>query len=340
MYGKNYGYRSALNMSMVTHLQGKVRRLLERAALRDGDLIVDIGSNDSTTLQAYPRGPTLVGIDPTGDKFSNFYPPHIQLIPDFFSARALKERFPGRKAKIITSFSMFYDLEDPIAFMREVHEVLADDGIWVFEQSYMPTMLDTNSYDTVCHEHLEYYALKQIKWMADRVGFRIVDVELNDINGGSFSVTVEKARGDAQPPQAVRTMLDAEREQGLDTPAPYAAFAQRAAAAKEELLQFVRTARAQGKTIAGLGASTKGNVILQYCGLTDRDIIAIGEVNAEKFGCLTPGTWIPIIPEQELFDRKPDYVVILPWHFRRFFKANKKLSSLKLIVPLPKLEFL
>ncbi len=341
MYGENYGYRSALNMSMVTHLQGKVRRLLERAVLRDGDLIVDIGSNDSTTLQAYPaHGPTLVGIDPTGDKFSNFYPPHIQLIPDFFSARALTERFPGRKAKIITSFSMFYDLEDPIAFMREVHDVLADDGIWVFEQSYMPTMLETNSYDTVCHEHLEYYALRQIKWMADRVGFRIVDVELNDINGGSFSVTVEKARGDTQSPQAVRTMLDEEREQELDTPAPYAAFAQRAAAAKEELLQFVRDARTQGKTIAGLGASTKGNVILQYCGLTDLDIIAIGEVNADKFGCLTPGTWIPIIPEQELIDRKPDYVIVLPWHFRHFFKANKKLSSLKLIVPLPKLELL
>jgi hypothetical protein len=341
MYGKNYGYRSALNMSMVTHLHGKVRRLLERAALRDGDLIVDIGSNDSTTLQAYPaRGPTLVGIDPTGHKFSNFYPPHIQLIADFFSARALRERFPGRKAKIITSFSMFYDLEDPIAFMREVHEVLADDGIWVFEQSYMPTMLETNSYDTVCHEHLEYYALKQIKWMTDRVGFRIVDVELNDINGGSFSVTVGKARGDMQPPQAVQTMLDGEREQGLDTLAPYTAFAKRAAAAKEELLEFVRAARAQGKTIAGLGASTKGNVILQYCTLTNQDISAIGEVNADKFGCLTPGTWIPIIPEQELLDRKPDYVIILPWHFRHFFKANKKLSSLKLVVPLPKLEFL
>ncbi|HMH18378.1 MAG TPA: class I SAM-dependent methyltransferase [Burkholderiales bacterium] len=340
MYGKNYGYRSALNMSMVTHLQGKVRRLLERAALRDGDLIVDIGSNDSTTLQAYPRGPTLVGIDPTGDKFSNFYPPHIQLIPDFFSARALKERFPGRKAKIITSFSMFYDLEDPIAFMREVHEVLADDGIWVFEQSYMPTMLETNSYDTVCHEHLEYYALKQIKWMADRVGFRIVDVELNEVNGGSFSVTVEKVQGDAPLPPAVRAMLESEREQGLDTMAPYMAFAQRAAAAREDLLSFVRSTLAQRKTVAGLGASTKGNVILQYCGFTDREISAIGEVNVDKFGCFTPGTWIPIIPEQDLLDSEPDYVLVLPWHFKSFFKASAKFSSLKLVVPLPKLGFL
>ena len=166
MYGENYGYRSGLNASMVAHLHNKVKRILGQVQLNKGDLVVDIGSNDSTTLQAYPAGPVCVGIDPTGVKFSNYYPAHIQLIPDFFSAAVLKERFPGKKAKVITSFSMLYDLEDPISFMREVHDVLADDGVWMFEQSYMPTMLETNSYDTVCHEHLEFYALRQIKWMA------------------------------------------------------------------------------------------------------------------------------------------------------------------------------
>jgi NDP-4-keto-2,6-dideoxyhexose 3-C-methyltransferase len=339
MYGENYGYRSALNISMVSHLRRKVQKLLERTDLRDGDLVVDIGSNDSTTLQAYPaQGLNLVGIDPTGSKFRDYYPPHIQLIPEFFSAEALKQRFPGKRAKIVTSFSMFYDLEDPIAFMREVHEVLAEDGIWVFEQSYMPTMLDTNSYDTVCHEHLEYYALKQIKWMADRSGFRIVDVELNDINGGSFSVTVSKSKADT--PAAVRRMIDEEDRRGLDAIAPYAEFAERAASAKKELLAFLRRARAEGKTVAALGASTKGNVILQYCGITQREISAIGEVNADKFGCLTPGTWVPIVPEQELLDSRPDYLIVLPWHFRRFFEENPKFASLKLVVPLPKLEFL
>jgi ubiquinone/menaquinone biosynthesis C-methylase UbiE len=339
MYGANYGYRSALNISMVKHLHGKVRKLLERMDLREGDLVVDIGSNDSTTLQAYPaQGLTLVGIDPTGAKFSKYYPPHIQLIPDFFSAQALKERFPEKKAKIVTSFSMFYDLEDPTAFMREVHEVLAEGGVWVFEQSYMPTMLETNSYDTVCHEHLEYYALKQIKWMADRSGFRILDVELNDINGGSFSVTVSKSRG--HTPVPVQSMIDEERRKGLDTLAPYTAFAERAAGAKKELLEFIEKARAEGRTVAALGASTKGNVILQYCGITQKEILAIGEVNADKFGCLTPGTWIPIIPEQELLDLKPDYLIVLPWHFRRFFEENSKFASLKLLVPLPRLEFL
>jgi len=341
MYGENYGYRSALNVSMVTHLHGKVRRILDGVALKDGDLIVDIGSNDSTTLQAYPaQGPVLVGIDPTGSKFAKHYPPHIRLIPDFFSSRALVEHFPGKKAKVVTSFSMFYDLEDPTAFMREVHEVLADDGVWVFEQSYMPTMLDTSSYDTVCHEHLEYYGLKQIKWMADRVGFTIVDVELNDINGGSFSVVVRKSATGRTPGAVVQRMLDEEERKGLDTLAPYEAFAKRAAASRAELLGFLREARAHGKSVAGLGASTKGNVILQYCGLTEKDLAAIGEVNSDKFGCYTPGSGIPIIPEDELLQRRLDYLLVLPWHFRRFFEGSTKFSDVKLFVPLPKLEFI
>jgi len=339
MYGENYGYRSGLNASMVLHLHSKVKKILGQVDLRAGDLVLDIGSNDSTTLQAYPsEGPVLVGIDPTGVKFHAYYPQHIGLIPDFFSASLVEERFPGKKAKVITSFSMFYDLETPMAFMQEIHDVLADDGIWVFEQSYMPTMLDTNSYDTVCHEHLEFYALGQIKWMADRVGFKILDVEFNDVNGGSFSITVAKAAGDEAVLPAVQHILAAEQERGLDTLAPYRAFAERAASTKLDLLAFIRAARAEGKTVAALGASTKGNVLLQYCGLTENEISFVGEVNAEKFGCFTPGSWIPIIPETELLARKPDYAVVLPWHFRRFFVGNQKFSGMSLVFPLPKIE--
>ena len=338
MYGENYGYRSGLNASMVAHLHGKVKRIMGQVELSAGDLVLDIGSNDSTTLQAYPSDLALVGIDPTGSKFGSYYPPHIQLIPDFFSAAVLGERFPGKKAKIITSFSMFYDLEDPISFMREVFDVLAEDGIWVFEQSYMPAMLKTNSYDTVCHEHLEFYALRQIKWMADRVGFRILDVEFNDVNGGSFSVTVSKVGGDSNVSPSVQKILDGECQVGLDTLAPYQAFAEGAARSKRDLLEFIESARTGGKTVAALGASTKGNVLLQYCGLTEKDIPYIGEVNADKFGSYTPGTWIPIIPETELLAMKPDYLIVLPWHFRKFFERNAKYSNCRLVFPLPELS--
>lgn len=339
MYGENYGYRSGLNASMVAHLNAKVKRIQGIANLQDGDLVIDIGSNDSTTLQAYPStGLSLVGVDPTGVKFHSYYPPHVQLIPDFFSSSLVKERLPGRKAKVVTSFSMFYDLEDPMGFMREVFEVLADDGIWVFEQSYMPTMLYTNSYDTVCHEHLEFYALRQIKWMTDRVGFKILDVEFNDINGGSFSVTVKKAHGDDTVLPSVQKILDDEQAKGLDTLLPYHQFAERVVETKNELLKFIESVRKDGKTVAVLGASTKGNVLLQYCGLTSNEVECVGEVNPEKFACYTPGTWIPIIPETELLAMKPDYLIVLPWHFRKFFTSNKKFSGMNLVFPLPNVE--
>ncbi|MDP3607661.1 MAG: class I SAM-dependent methyltransferase [Methylophilus sp.] len=339
MYGENYGYRSGLNASMVAHLNSKVERILKLVELKSGDLVIDIGSNDSTTLQAYPStGPVLVGVDPTGIKFHNYYPKHIQLIPDFFSAELVKEKFPNKKAKVVTSFSMFYDLEDPMGFMQQVYEVLADDGIWVFEQSYMPTMLDTNSYDTVCHEHLEFYALRQIKWMADRVGFKILDVEFNDINGGSFSITVTKANGDKSVVPSIQKILDNEVSAGLDTLTPFNAFAERVVKTKADLLAFIKTARSNNQTVSVLGASTKGNVLLQYCDLSTDDVDYVGEVNAEKFGCFTPGTWVPIISEAELLEKKPDYLIVLPWHFKKFFISNKKLSGTKLVFPLPNLE--
>jgi NDP-4-keto-2,6-dideoxyhexose 3-C-methyltransferase len=339
MYGENYGYRSGLNASMVAHLNSKVKRIMDMVKLKNGDLVVDIGSNDSTTLQAYPsNGPLLVGFDPTGIKFQHYYPSHIQLIPDFFSATALNERFQGKKAKIVTSFSMFYDLEDPMDFMCQVYDVLEEEGIWVFEQSYMPAMLDTNSYDTVCHEHIEFYALRQIKWMTDRVGFKIVDVEFNDINGGSFSVTVKKIRGDISIIPAVQSILDDELAKGLDGLQPYKDFSERVFRTRKNLLEFINKAHSEGKTISALGASTKGNVLLQYCGLNAKEIEYVGEVNEEKFACFTPGTWIPIIAEQELLAMRPDYLIVLPWHFRNFFISNSKFSGFNLVFPLPELE--
>lgn len=339
MYGDNYGYRSGLNASMVAHLRCKVDRIRSMVELAPGDLIVDIGSNDSTTLQAYGDvGLTLVGIDPTGAKFRDYYPAHVDLIPDFFSARLIGTRFPERKAKVVTSFSMFYDLEAPMEFMRQVHDILADDGIWVFEQSYMPLMLDTNSYDTVCHEHLEFYTLRQIQWMAARVGFHIADVEFNDVNGGSFSVTVRKAREQEAVGSAVQAILDKETAQGLDTLAPFHRFAERVAASRTALLDFLDQARAANKTVGAIGASTKGNVLLQYCGLNADLVVAVGEVNPEKYGKYTPGSFLPIIPERDLLERAPDYLIILPWHFRAFFENSDAFRGRTLVFPLPRIE--
>jgi NDP-4-keto-2,6-dideoxyhexose 3-C-methyltransferase len=339
LYGDNYGYRSGLNASMVAHLHRKVRRILERVQLPDDALIVDIGANDSTTLQAYPaHGSTLVGIDPTARKFSEFYPSHIQLIPDFFSAATLQRHFPGRKAAVITSFSMFYDLEAPLSFMQEVAEVLDDAGVWVLEQSYMPTMLLRNSYDTVCHEHLEYYALKQIKWMTERTGLKIVDVEFNDVNGGSFSLMVAKRAAPYPESPAVAEILEQEVRTGLDTLRPFEEFARNVAASRMALRAFLEEAKRFGKTVCALGASTKGNVLLQFCNITTGDIARVGEVNPDKFEAFTPGTLLPIVSEDAVLAMQPDYIVVLPWHFREFFLEHQRFIDRNLVFPLPQLE--
>lgn len=340
MYGDNYGYRSGLNPSMVKHLHAKVDRILGIVDLSDKPIVLDIGSNDGTTLSAYPADQcTRVGMDPTSAKFRQYYPEGVTVITDFFSARRFNEAFPGGKARVVTSFSMFYDLERPMDFMREVASILDDRGIWVFEQSYMPLMLERNSYDTVCHEHLEYYGFRQIHWMASRCGLKIVDVEFNDVNGGSFSVTA--ARADSAYPESpdVKAILARETAEGLDGLEPYLAFQKRTEASRDELRAFVANARAAGRRVALLGASTKGNVLLQYCGFTTNDVEAVGEVNPDKFGVFTPGTLLPIVDERELLANEPDELIVLPWHFRDFFVRKYHLSKGRLVFPLPTLDF-
>lgn len=343
LYGETYGYRSGLNQSMVRHLRAKVERIASLVALAPGDLVLDIGANDSTLLQAYPdRGLELVGVDPSGPKFARFYPPHVRLIPEFFDAKLLAQRYPGRKAKVVTSIAMFYDLEQPQRFVDEVASVLAEDGIWVFEQSYLPAMLDTTSYDTVCHEHLEYYALAQVKRMLDAAGLKIVDLEFNDVNGGSFSVTA--ARRAAPYPEASDAVAAAradEERRRLGDPATYERFAERTRAHKAALLALLERLKADGRTVLGYGASTKGNVMIQYCGIDERLVPCIAEVNEDKFGAFTPGSRIPIVSEAEARARKPDCFLVFPWHFRPSILERERrylAAGGRLIFPLPYLE--
>jgi NDP-4-keto-2,6-dideoxyhexose 3-C-methyltransferase len=342
LYGENYGYRSGLNQSMVQHLQKKVARIRSIVELKDGDLIVDIGSNDSTTLQAYPSSLTLVGVDPSGPKFKSYYPAHVRLIPDFFSAHLMQEAYPGRRAKVITSIAMFYDLERPQSFVDEVASLLDEQGVWVFEQSYLPLMLESNSYDTACHEHLEYYALHQIKRMTDRAGLKIVDIEFNDINGGSFSVAA--AKREAKYPEAsalIASTLANENRLGLSSTETYRNFARTAADHREHLVRYLNQLKESGKKVIGYGASTKGNVLIQYCGLDASLVSCIAEVNQDKFGAFTPGSRIPIVSEADARAMKPDYFMVFPWHFRAgILKREQSFLAAggKFIFPLPSVD--
>ncbi|HVE12589.1 MAG TPA: class I SAM-dependent methyltransferase [Elusimicrobiota bacterium] len=339
MYGDGYGYRSGLNPSMVEHLRRTARTAIALARPRRGDAVVDIGSNDGTLLRAFAgKGLRLVGVDPTAGHFRRHYPPGVRLVCDFFDPAHVRRALGGRPAKVITSLSMFYDLDAPLDFMRAVAGLLDRDGVWLLEQSYLPLMIEVNAYDTVCHEHLEYYALRQILWMTERAGLKVVRVELNDVNGGSFALAV--ARRDSRIPEAsaaIRRVLA--RERRYETPAPYRAFRRAVLRHRRELLAFFRRARARGWTVAGYGASTKGNVILQFCGLGPADLPCMGEVNPEKFGAFTPGTGIPIRPEADVRAARPDVLFVLPWHFRDFIvrkEAAYRRGGGRLFFPLPR----
>lgn len=345
MYGTNYGYRSGLNQTMVQHLQNKVAYLNRLRPLVEGDVVLDIGSNDATLLSAYQTsGVNRLGIDPTGIKFSQYYSNGIDLIPDFFSAEAYRSKFKNKQAKIITSIAMFYDLERPGDFVADIAEILDTEGVWHFEQSYMPTMLRMNAYDTVCHEHLEYYSLYVVKKLVEQHDLKVIDVQMNAVNGGSFAVTVARQESNLKPNDPVIDwLLGQEDRLGLHTPRPYRDFEERVFRHRDDLVRLIKSLRADNKRIVGYGASTKGNVLLQFCGFDSEDIECIAEVNADKFGAYTPGTHIPILSEAEVRAIQPDYMLVLPWHFRDSIirrEAEYLASGGKLIFPMPEIEII
>jgi C-methyltransferase C-terminal domain/Putative zinc binding domain/Methyltransferase domain len=342
MYGANYGYRSGLNRTMAQHLARKAAGLETLVSLAPGDVVLDIGSNDGTLLRSYATSPLhRIGIDPTADRFAGFYPADAEIIPEFFSAEAFR-RTTAKPARIITSIAMFYDLEAPVAFATDVRDCLAPDGVWHFEQSYMPSMLRSTAYDTVCHEHLEYYSLETVSQILGEAGLALIDVRFNRVNGGSFAVTAAHEGSPISPRRVLIDWFIAQEERlNLHTPGPFRRFEERVFQHRIDFVELVRTLRTAGASVMGYGASTKGNVLLQFCGFGPDDIEQIGDVNPDKFGRVTPGSGITIVPEEEVRARRPDYLVVFPWHFRDAIVEREEeylRNGGRLILPLPEIE--
>ena len=321
---------------MVKHLKGKADKIMSDVKLDSGDIVCDIAGNDGTFLSFFPKDCQLVSIDPTSKKFKDFIPDNVNYIADFFSADTFHERYGKQKAKVITSFSMFYDLEDPCEFARQVYDCLDGDGIWVLEQSYMPEMLRVNSFDTVCHEHLSYYGMRQLEYIMDKAGFKIVDFDFNDVNGGSISVVVAKSSSKRKECTTKLTaILASELDQGLNTVEPWREFGIRLVQNREQFWKMLTFYKENKATICALGASTKGNVTLQTWEVTPNDITVVGDVNPDKDGSYTPGTWIPIASEEKVMEQDYDVYIVLPWHFKNFFIKNPKFKGKRLLFPLP-----
>jgi hypothetical protein len=338
----SYWYRSGTNQTMRTHLAGIAE---EGAALigKDRATVLDIGSNDGTLLKSYPKGFRKIGVDPSNLALEAG--PEVEVINDFFPSPRLAE-IAGRDGfDIITSIAMFYDLEAPLTFVQSIASLLAQDGVWIVEMSYMPAMLRMNSYDTICHEHIEYYSFAVLEHMMRRCGLKMVRVAFNDINGGSIRCTVAHAgstRFDNRAAQEAIGVVRAEEfELELDTDKPYRHFQDRIDKHKAELGRLLRDLRRTGKTIHVYGASTKGNTILQWCGIDSAIIDYASDRNPDKDGARTIGTHIPIVSEEKSRALAPDYYLVLPWHFRREFlerEAEMLARGTKFIFPLPEIE--
>jgi NDP-4-keto-2,6-dideoxyhexose 3-C-methyltransferase len=342
MYGTTYGYYSSISPTMVSHLEGKVRGLLEMARPQPGDVVLDIGCNDGTLLNAYgaKAGLIRIGMDPSAKKFAANYQPDIRVVYDFFSAKGARTLIGEKSCKIISSIAMFYDLDDPLTFMQDIRALLAKDGIWAVELSYLPLLLKQLTYDQICHEHVTYLGLRHMDWMMQKTGLKILDVSFNDVNGGSFYIIAGRADGPYQPQtEKIRKLL--EEEAVLDTDEPFVRMRNRIMTHRDDVRFFFQTMRAAGKQVYGYGASTKGNIVLNYCDLNNRDIVAIGDRNPEKDGLVTPGARIPIISHDKLRALNPEYLFVLIWHFRKeVIRDEIKLikNGCKLVFDLPRLH--
>lgn len=343
LYRRGYGYRSGVNQTMRDHLGGIVNQLENYAALKPGDTVLDIASNDGTLLQSYNvSGVNLVGIDPTIPQYREYYPEGAFLSPEFFSKEIFATVSPTEKAQIVSSIAVFYDVPDPDRFTADIASILDKDGIWVMEQSYLPMLVADLSFDSICHEHLGYYCLKQIERAAQASGLRVFDVGTNAMNGGSIRAFLchENASHKANE-QALADIRTLEAKAKLDSIDTFKAFHRKVSEIGEQLVGVLKDAKAAGKTIHIYGASTKGNVLLQLYGIDRTLIDAAAERNEWKFGHRTPGTNIPIISEEESRAQKPDYFLVLPWHFRDEFVEREKVfieGGGKLIFPLPEVE--
>ena len=338
----SYWYRSGTNQTMRDHLAAIANEAADMVGRPDA-LALDIGCNDGTLLRSLPNGFKKVGIDPSN--IARQGEGDYEVVNDFFPSAALTNVLSGRTCDIITSIAMFYDLEAPQAFVRELKSILSPEGIWIFEMSYMPLMLEMNSYDTICHEHLEYYSFAVIERLMRMCGMKIVRVGFNDINGGSIRCYATHAdcyrHSRHEFAVELQTVRQKEFELELDTDRPYRHFQDRIDKHKQQLGDLIRRLRRDGKSIHVYGASTKGNTILQWCGLDGSLIPYAADRNPEKVGARTLGTDIAIISEEDSRAMKPDYYLVLPWHFRKEFVAREAATmraGTKFIFPLPDIE--
>lgn len=335
---RHYWYRSGISSTMRRALEDIALKGSEIAKLRHGDLVIDIGCNDGTLLRSY-ESPDLrrIGFEPAKNLVEDARKGTTFVFNDYFGYKPFQREFPDEKAKLITSIAMFYDLDDPDTFVNDVVKCLDDQGVWIVQQNYLCSMLEQNGFDNIGHEHLTYYSLETMSQLLDRHNLETFDVEVNDVNGGSFRTYVAR-KGQFPVRKSVQKMREAEQRLFAAKPSIYSIFAQNVRRIRSQLYEFITDQTKKGKTVYVYGASTRGNTILQYCKIDHRLIHKATDANPEKWGRTTPGTEIPIVSKDEARRDKPDFFLVLPHHFLKEIMREEERyleSGGKFIVPLP-----
>jgi predicted RNA-binding protein len=332
---------------MVKALADIVSSAEKLVKLSPGDLVVDIGSNDGTLLRQFKTsGLVTVGFEP-----SNLWELGIEgisrIINDYFSYETFRREFGNKKAKLITSIAMFYDLEDPNTFVEDVKKCLDEDGLWVIQMNYLGLMLENNTFDNICHEHLEYYSLLSLSNLLNRHNMEAFDVELNDVNGGSFRIYIRHKGGKIKSfpgaEERLRRLKAYEEKMGFDNNRAYDKFVKRIEKTKSDVMDFLNQEVKEGKRIFIYGASTRGLVVLQYFGIDKELIKAAVDKNPDKWGKYIVGTGIPIMSVEEYRKEKPDYLFVLPYHFIEEIKDQERNfleKGGKMIVVIPKFRII
>lgn len=354
MFGK-YWYRSGVNTTMKNELKGIVENVQSVHKLKDGDLWLDIACNDGTLLSYVPNNIKKLGIDPAEDSFKEESSKIAdEVIQDYFTLESFKRsKFKKKKASVVTCIAMFYDLDEPIHFLKDVSKVMEDDGLFIIQMSYTPLMIKQLAFDNICHEHVYYWGLTSMQKLLNKAGLKVVDAQVNDVNGGSFRLYIKKKKSNVTSfgtapyrdvcNVRVESLAKWEKSLKLDKEEIWFEFFARIEQLKEQTVNFIKEEKAKGKVICGYGASTKGNTLLQYFGLDNTLIDAIAERSHYKFGLKTIGTNIPIKSEEEVRAMNPDYMLVLPWHFiSEFIQREDEFLSKggKFIVPCPTFEII
>lgn len=340
LYTERYGYKSGINKTMQDELKGIVNESLSKLEKKGNITAVDIGANDGTLLGNYGKKVFKIGVEPIKKFAKECEQKADVVINDFFKYKSYIKKVTGKKADIITVISCFYDMESPNIFLSDVKKILSEDGIVVIQQNYLVGMLEQNAFDNIVHEHLEYYSLLSLENLLKRHNLEVFDVEQSNINGGSFRTYICFS-GKRKISKSVIDMRRKEMKMNLKNKKVYVDFAKRVERNKNKLYKLITRLVKDGKKIFVYGASTRGNTLLQYCELDSSLIKAAVERNTEKWGKKIASVGIPIISEEQARIEKPDYMLVLPWFFKKEFLRREKgylSSGGHFIFPLPKLE--